>query len=553
MRGKSLMVMGTASSVGKSVLCSAFLRIMKQDGYKVAPFKAQNMALNSFVTKDGLEMGRAQVTQAQAAGVEPDVRMNPVLLKPTSDRRSQVIVDGKAIGTMTAMEYHRYKPALRERIKATYDALESTVDCVVIEGAGSPAEINLRAGDIVNMSMAESADAPVLLVGDINLGGVFASLLGTVMLLTDEERARVKGVIINKFRGDVKILEPGLRMLEERIHIPVLGVVPWMDVGLEDEDSVTERFSRMMGQGDLDVAVVKLKHISNFTDFQSLALQPGVKVRYAQTSKEVENADLIVLPGTKNTIEDLIDLRNRGFGTEKIEDDIKALFPDARVARMDLDTTRTRTAYERIISDFQQGKTDILIGTQMVSKGLDFDHVSIVGILNADTMLNYPDFRAYERAFQLMAQVAGRAGRKNKRGRVVLQTKSIDHPIIPQVIANDYEAMVGGQLAERQMFHYPPYYRLVYVYLKNRNETLLDLMAQTMAAKLRTVFGNRVLGPDKPPVARVQTLFIRKIILKIETNAPMARARELLVQVQKEMVAEDRFKSLIVYYDVDPM
>ena len=247
------------------------------------------------------------------------------------------------------------------------------------------------------------------------------------------------------------------------------------------------------------------------------------------------------------------DLRNRGFGTEKIEDDIKALFPDARVARMDLDTTRTRTAYERIISDFQQGKTDILIGTQMVSKGLDFDHVSIVGILNADTMLNYPDFRAYERAFQLMAQVAGRAGRKNKRGRVVLQTKSIDHPIIPQVIANDYEAMVGGQLAERQMFNYPPYYRLVYVYLKNRNETLLDLMAQTMAAKLRTVFGNRVLGPDKPPVARVQTLFIRKIVLKIETNAPMARARELLVQVQKEMVAEDRFKSLIVYYDVDPM
>lgn len=247
------------------------------------------------------------------------------------------------------------------------------------------------------------------------------------------------------------------------------------------------------------------------------------------------------------------DLRNRGFGTEKIEDDIRAIFPEARVARMDLDTTRTRTAYERIISDFEQGKTDILIGTQMVSKGLDFEHVSVVGILNADTMLNYPDFRAYERAFQLMAQVAGRAGRKNKRGRVVLQTKSMDHAIIPQVIANDFEGMVGGQLAERQLFHYPPYYRLVYVYLKNRNETLLDLMAQTMAGKLRAVFGNRVLGPDKPPVARVQTLFIRKIIVKIENNAPMARARELLVQVQKEMLAEDRFKSLVVYYDVDPM
>ena len=248
-----------------------------------------------------------------------------------------------------------------------------------------------------------------------------------------------------------------------------------------------------------------------------------------------------------------VDLRNRGFGTEKIEDDVKAIFPEVRVARMDLDTTRTRTAYERIIHDFQQGRTDILIGTQMVSKGLDFDHVSVVGILNADTMMNYPDFRAYERAFQLMAQVAGRAGRKNKRGRVVLQTKSIDHPIIPQVMHNDFEGMVAGQLAERQLFRYPPYYRLVYVYLKHRNEQLLDVMAQTMAAKLRAVFGARVLGPDKPPVARIQTLFIRKIVLKIETNAPMARARQLLVQVQQEMVAEDRFKSLIVYYDVDPM
>ena len=248
-----------------------------------------------------------------------------------------------------------------------------------------------------------------------------------------------------------------------------------------------------------------------------------------------------------------VDLRNRGFGTEKIEDDVKAIFPEARVARMDLDTTRTRTAYERSIHDFQQGRTDILIGTQMVSKGLDFDHVSVVGILNADSMMNYPDFRAYERAFQLMAQVAGRAGRKNKRGRVVLQTKSIDHPIIPQVMHNDFEGMVAGQLAERQLFRYPPYYRLVYVYLKHRNEQLLDVMAQTMAAKLRAVFGARVLGPDKPPVARIQTLFIRKIVLKIETNAPMARARQLLVQVQQEMVAEDRFKSLIVYYDVDPM
>lgn len=247
------------------------------------------------------------------------------------------------------------------------------------------------------------------------------------------------------------------------------------------------------------------------------------------------------------------DLVNRGFGTEKIEDDIKILFPEASVARMDLDTTRTRSAYEKIIADFEQGQTDILIGTQMVSKGLDFDHVSVVGILNADTMLNYPDFRSYERAFQLMAQVSGRAGRKNKRGRVILQTKSIDHSIIHQVIANDYEEMVSGQLAERQMFHYPPYYRLVYVYLKNHNEFLLDQMASVMADKLRGVFGNRVLGPDKPPVARIQTLFIKKIVVKIEQNAPIGRVRDLLLRVQREMLEDERYKSLIVYYDVDPM
>jgi len=311
MRGKSLMIQGTASSVGKSVLCSAFLRILKQDGFEVAPFKAQNMALNSYVTREGFEMGRAQVTQAQAAGKEPDVRMNPVLLKPTSDHRSQVIVNGKPSGTMSAVEYHEKKPGLRKMIREIYNELESTVDCVVIEGAGSPAEINLREGDIVNMSMAEAADAPVILVGDINLGGVFASLLGTVMLLTDEERARVKGVIINKFRGDVRLLEPGLRMLEERIHIPVIGVVPWTEIELEDEDSVTERFRRVSGAGDIDIAVVRLPHISNFTDFQALTLHEGVRVRYVSSPKEMDGADVVILPGTKNTIDDLSWLRSK--------------------------------------------------------------------------------------------------------------------------------------------------------------------------------------------------------------------------------------------------
>lgn len=248
-----------------------------------------------------------------------------------------------------------------------------------------------------------------------------------------------------------------------------------------------------------------------------------------------------------------VEMMNRGFGTEKVEDDIKLIFPEATVARMDLDTTRTRAAYERIIADFEGGKTDILIGTQMVSKGLDFDHVSVVGILNADTMLNYPDFRSYERAFQLMAQVAGRAGRKNKRGLVVLQTKSIEHPIIHQVIQNDYQTMYESQLAERQLFKYPPYYRLIYVYLKNRKEDLLGLMARTMAEKLRAVFGNRILGPDNPPVARVQTLYIKKIVIKIEANASMKKVRDQLLRVQREMVEDERFRSLIVYYDVDPI
>lgn len=248
-----------------------------------------------------------------------------------------------------------------------------------------------------------------------------------------------------------------------------------------------------------------------------------------------------------------VDLANRGFGTEKIEDDIKLLFPEITVERMDLDTTRTRTAYEKIIANFEDGKTDILIGTQMVSKGLDFDHVSVVGILNSDTMLNYPDFRSYERAFQLMAQVAGRAGRKNKQGTVILQTKSIDHPIIHQVIANDYQQMYADQLAERQLFRYPPFYRLVYVFLKNRNADMLDIMARTMADKLRAVFGNRILGPDNPPVARIQSLFIKKIVIKIESNASMERAKDLLQRVQREMIEDEQYKSLIVYYDVDPL
>ena len=247
-----------------------------------------------------------------------------------------------------------------------------------------------------------------------------------------------------------------------------------------------------------------------------------------------------------------VELMNRGFGTERIEDDIQLIFPEARVARMDLDTTRTRSAYEKIIADFEQGKTDILVGTQMVSKGLDFQNVSVVGILNADSMLNYPDFRSYERAFQLMAQVAGRAGRKNKQGLVILQTKSPELPVIHQVMRNDYEQLYYDQLAERQMFRYPPYYRLIYVYLKHRKESVLDIAADAMATMLRSGLGDRVLGPDKPSVARIQTLYIKKMIVKVEQTASMTKVRDYLMAVQRSIVEDERFRSLIVYYDVDP-
>lgn len=247
-----------------------------------------------------------------------------------------------------------------------------------------------------------------------------------------------------------------------------------------------------------------------------------------------------------------VELLNRGIGTERIEEDIQLTFPDVRVARMDLDTTRSRTAYEKIIADFEQGKTDILIGTQMISKGLDFNHVNVVGILNADTMLNYPDFRSYERAFQLMAQVAGRAGRKDKQGLVILQTKSPELPVISQVLNNDYEQLYEDQLSERQVFRYPPFYRLIYVYLKHRKEDVLEQAAEMAATLLRTGLGNRVLGPDKPPIARIQTLFIKKIMIKVELTASMTKVRDYLKGVQRTLSEDARFRSLIVYYDVDP-
>ena len=307
------MVQGTMSGAGKSLLCTALCRIFAQDGYKVAPFKSQNMALNSFVTRAGLEMGRAQVVQAQAAGVEPDVRMTPILLKPSSDVGSQVIVNGEVRGDMPARAYFRQKKALIPEILRAYESLAQEYDILVIEGAGSPAEINLKADDIVNMGLAKLVDAPVLLVGDIDRGGVFAQLYGTVALLEADERARICGLVINKFRGDVEILRPGLAMLEEKTHLPVLGVVPYTRADIEDEDSLSERLQSSKAVKPLDAAVVRLPHISNFTDFMPLEQHPLLGVRYVQNVRELGSPDLIILPGTKNTVADLLWLRQCGL------------------------------------------------------------------------------------------------------------------------------------------------------------------------------------------------------------------------------------------------
>lgn len=310
---KVIMIQGTMSNAGKSLLAAGLCRIFHQDGYKVAPFKSQNMALNSYITREGLEMGRAQVMQAEAAGIEPSVLMNPILLKPTNDTGSQVIVEGEVLGNMSAREYFSYKKELIPKVKSAFERLSQQNDIIVIEGAGSPAEINLKEDDIVNMGLARMVHAPVLLVGDIDRGGVFAQLVGTVELLEPEERALIKGMIINKFRGDKTILDPGVEMLEEKTGIDVVGVAPYLQIEVEDEDSLTERFSGNQEVRLLDLAVIRLPRISNFTDFNPFEMIPGVSLRYVSHVSELKHPDLIFIPGTKNTMEDLAWLRSSGM------------------------------------------------------------------------------------------------------------------------------------------------------------------------------------------------------------------------------------------------
>jgi adenosylcobyric acid synthase len=309
------MITGTMSSAGKSFVTAGLCRVFRQDGFRTAPFKSQNMALNSYITKEGLEMGRAQVMQAEAAGIEPDVRMNPILLKPTSDQGSQVIVGGEIYGTMRAQEYYRHKEALIPEILKAYQSLSEEYDIIVLEGAGSPAEINLQSVDLVNMGMAALSDSPVILVGDIDRGGVFAALYGTIMLLPEADRRRICGIVINKFRGDIEILKPGLTMIESLTGVPVLGVLPYVPLDLDEEDSLSERFRRRTTctASMLDLAVIRLPRISNFTDFQPLERIEQVSLRYVTRVQELGNPDLILLPGTKSTMADLKWLRQTGL------------------------------------------------------------------------------------------------------------------------------------------------------------------------------------------------------------------------------------------------
>ncbi|MCR5251602.1 MAG: cobyric acid synthase [Lachnospiraceae bacterium] len=321
-RCKVLMIQGTMSNAGKSVIAAGLCRIFHQDGYKTAPFKSQNMALNSCVTEEGLEMGRAQVMQAECAGIAPRVCMNPILLKPTDDRGSQVIVNGKAIGNMRAAEYFRKKKSFLPDILAAFEELAKENDIIVVEGAGSPVEMNLKKDDIVNMGLAELLDAQVFLVGDIDRGGIFAQILGTLDLLTDEERARVRGVIVNKFRGDASLFEDGIRILEERGRTKVTGVVPWLEVHLDDEDSLSGRFQRRAA-ADADIAVIRLPHISNFTDPDTFEQLTEISIRYVSSPEELGSPGMIILPGSKNTIGDLRWMKENGLA-DRIREEAKA-------------------------------------------------------------------------------------------------------------------------------------------------------------------------------------------------------------------------------------
>ncbi len=312
---KNIMIQGTGSSTGKSVIVAGLGRIFYKDGYKVSPFKSQNMALNSFIDIDGLEMGRAQVVQAEACGVLPRSYMNPILMKPNSDNNSQIIIEGVPYKNMNAKEYFQNTEFLKKIAKSSYNIIEKNYEIGILEGGGSPAEMNLREVDLVNMGMAELVDAPVILVGDIERGGVFAAIYGTILMLDKKDRDRIKGIIINKFRGDRKLLEPAIKDLTDRlkkqnIDIPVLGVIPWVPLNIEEEDILTKKFGEKQSRKDINIAVVRLDKMSNYTDFDALSYYEDISLNFTTSKSELEKADIIIIPGSKNTIQDLKKLKN---------------------------------------------------------------------------------------------------------------------------------------------------------------------------------------------------------------------------------------------------
>ena len=322
MKKANLMIVGTSSGAGKSLFVTALCRIFYKDKYKVSPFKSQNMALNSYITKDGKEMGRAQVVQAEASGLEPDVNMNPILLKPSTMNKIQIIVCGKSIGNMSGVEYNQYKKNLISVLKETYSKIENENDIVVIEGAGSPAEINIKEEDISNFAMARIADAPVILVADIDRGGVFASIYGTIMLLKEEDRKRIKGIVINKFRGNKEVLKSGFDIIENLTGVKTLGVIPYTDIDIEDEDSLSEKYKSFKlnkNSNKIKISVIKLKHISNVTDIDALSIYDDVEIQFITERSQIGNEDLIIIPGSKNTIDDLKWLKESGIAEEIIK------------------------------------------------------------------------------------------------------------------------------------------------------------------------------------------------------------------------------------------
>ena len=322
MKKANLMIVGTSSGAGKSLFVTALCRIFYKDKYKVSPFKSQNMALNSYITKDGKEMGRAQVVQAEASGLEPDVNMNPILLKPSTMNKIQIIVCGKSIGNMSGVEYNQYKKNLIPVLKETYSKIENENDIVVIEGAGSPAEINIKEEDISNFAMARIADAPVILVADIDRGGVFASIYGTIMLLKEEDRKRIKGIVINKFRGNKEVLKSGFDIIENLTGVKTLGVIPYTNIDIEDEDSLSEKYKSFKlnkNSNKIKISVIKLKHISNATDIDALSIYNDVEIQFVSERSQIGNEDLLIIPGSKNSIDDLKWLKESGIADEIIK------------------------------------------------------------------------------------------------------------------------------------------------------------------------------------------------------------------------------------------